>query len=89
MAIVQGIVDPKGNVVRAQGNFKVLSKSHDVLRIEVSKQKTAKAFVLATPWRGDADIGPEGVSASPDPAVPNVMVFAVRDYYGLSFRIEP
>lgn len=89
MAIVQGIVDPKGVVVRARGTFTVLSKTSNVLRIRVVGQKTARAFVLATPWRADGDIGPDCVSASPDPAAADVMIFAIKDYYGLSFRIEP
>ncbi len=89
MAIVKGIVDPAGNVVRSSGSFKVLSKANDTLRIQVVGQQTAKAFVLATPWRKDGDIGPASVSASPDPQKSDVMIFAVRNYYGLSFRIEP
>lgn len=89
MAIVKGIVDPAGNVVRFSGSFKVLSKNNNTLRIQILGQQTATAFVLAIPWRKDGDIGPEGVSASPDPQKSDVMIFAIRNYYGLSFRIEP
>ncbi len=89
MAIVQGIVDAGGAVVRARGVFTVVSKIGGLLRIKVAGQNTARAFVLATPWRSDGDIGPEGVTASPDPKAPDVMIFAVRQGYGLSFRIEP
>lgn len=89
MAIVQGIVDPGGAVIRAKGKFKVLSKANNQLRIEVTGQRTAKAIVLATPWRNDGDIGAAAVSASPDPNAGDVMIFALEDYYGLSFRIEP
>ncbi|MFO1495112.1 MAG: hypothetical protein U1F26_10690 [Lysobacterales bacterium] len=88
MAVYQGIVDPAGRIVRNKGTFKVLSKTAQTLRIEFTGQKVAKAYVLATPWRADGDIGPDGVSASPDPLAPAVMIFAVRDYYGLSFRLE-
>lgn len=88
MAVYQGIVDPSGRIVRNKGNFKVLAKAGNSVRIEFIGQKVAKAFVLATPWRADGDIGPEGVSASPDPLTPSVMIFALRDYYGLSFRVE-
>jgi hypothetical protein len=91
MAIVQGLVDYAGNVIRAKGSFTVVSKTGDVLRIEVTGQDVSKAFVLATPWRQDGDIGLGNaqVSASPDPRKPKVMIFAVHKYYGLSFRIEP
>ena len=90
MAVVQGIVDYQGNVVRAQGNFKVRLRSGDVLRIEVTGQKTATAFVLATPWRTNTDMGAVGVTAAPaGEDEPDVMVFALPQYYGLSFRIEP
>lgn len=89
MAIVQGIVDPGGAVIRAKGKFKVLSKANNLLRIEVMGQRTAKAIVLAAPWRNDGDIGAAAVSASPDPNAGDVMIFALEDYYGLSFRIEP
>lgn len=89
MAIVQGIVDSTGKVIRAKGKFKVLSKAKGLLRVEVTGQRTAKAFVLATPWRNDGDMAPEGVSASPDPKDADVMLFAIKDSYGLSFRIDP
>lgn len=90
MAIVQGIVGPGGNVVRAKGAFRVLSKTNGVLRIEITGQNTARAFVQATPWRNDTDIGQAAsVTASPDPRASREMIFAVDDYYGLSFRIEP
>ncbi len=89
MSIVQGLVDPVGNIVRSRGRFKVVSKTGGILRIQVTGQRTAKAIVQATPWRADADIGPTGVTASPDPLITTMMVFAIDDRYGLSFRIEP
>lgn len=89
MAIVKGIVGPNGNIVRSSGRFRVLSTSKDTPRIQVIDQRTAKAFVLATLWRNDGDIGSSGVSASPDPQNADVMIFAVPYYHGLSFRIEP
>lgn len=89
MAIVQGIIDATGGVVRAKGAFKVLSRTKYAFRVQVTGQKTGKAFVLATPWRSDNDFGPQGVTAAPDPNAADVMIFAVVERYGLSFRIEP
>ncbi|MBL8293677.1 MAG: hypothetical protein JNN08_17660 [Bryobacterales bacterium] len=91
MPVVQGIVAPNGVVVRADGDFEVLSKGTSKLRIQVTGQQATTAFVLATAWRDDGDIGSSNaaISASPDPKSPDVMIFAVDEYYGVSFRIEP
>lgn len=89
MPIVQGIIDPAGNIVRHKGKFKVLSKSGGLARIQITGQKTAKAFVQAIAWLGHGDIGSSAVTAAPDPKIATVIVFAVDDRYGLTFRIEP
>jgi hypothetical protein len=89
MPIVQGIIDASGNIVRNKGRFKVLSKAGGVVRIQVTGQKTARAFVQAIAWREDGDIESGTVTASPDPKVATVMMFRVDDRHGLSFRIEP
>lgn len=89
MSIVQGIIDPAGNIVRNKGKFKVLSKSGGLARIQITGQKTTRAFVQAIAWRGDGDIGGSAVTAAPDPKIATVIAFAIDDRYGLSFRIEP
>jgi hypothetical protein len=67
MPTIQGIVNPAGTKIRQQGAFTVVSKSATRLIIRVQGQNLMRAFVLATPWRNDGDIGPTGISASPDP----------------------
>jgi hypothetical protein len=88
MPVVSGLVAPNGTIVRRRGNLVVVSKSATVLDVQVPGANIARAFVLATPWRNDGDIGPAGVSASPKPGQPSRMLFAVDAYYGLSFRID-
>lgn len=90
MPTIQGLVDPAGAKVRQQGVFAVVSKSPTRLVVRVPGQVLTKAFVLATPWRHDGDIGPAntGIAASPNPAAPDQMIFAVDQYYGVSFRIQ-
>ena len=88
MPVIQGIVNPTGAVVRKKGQFQVISKSATILEIEITGQNVTRAFVLATPWRNDGDIGPAGVTASPKPGTTDRMLFAVDGYYGLSFRVE-
>lgn len=88
MPTIQGIVNPAGTKIRQQGAFTVVSKSATRLIIRVQGQNLMRAFVLATPWRNDGDIGPTGISASPDPQNTEYMIFAVDDYYGVSFRIQ-
>lgn len=88
MPTIQGIVDPAGTKVRQQGTFTVISKSAAQLIVRVQGQNLMRAFVLATPWRNDGDIGPTGISASPNPQNTEQMIFAVDGYYGVSFRIQ-
>lgn len=88
MPTIQGIVDQAGVKVRQQGAFTVISKTATHLTIRVQGQNLMRAFVLATPWRNDGDIGPTGISASPNPTNTDQMIFAVDDYYGISFRIQ-
>ena len=88
MPTIQGIVDPAGTKVRQQGAFAVVSKSATHLVVRVPGQNLMRAFVLATPWRNDGDIGPTGISASPNPQATDQMIFAIDDYYGVSFRIQ-
>lgn len=88
MATVQGVVSPAGVIVRRQGQFTVVSRSTTTLVIKMPGQNLRKAFVLATPWRDDGDIGPTEISASPNPLNNDQMIFAVDGYYGVSFRIQ-
>lgn len=88
MAVYQGIVAPNGTVVRRQGQFTVVSKTGDRLVVRFPGDNVTKAFVLATPWRNDGDIGRPGIAASPDPQNREYMIFAVEDYYGVSFRVQ-
>lgn len=88
MSTIQGIVDPAGVKIRQQGAFTVVSKSATQLIVRVQGQNLMRAFVLAIPWRNDADIGLTGISASPNPNATDQMIFAVDDYYGVSFRIQ-
>lgn len=88
MPVIQGLVSPTGTVVRKKGQFQVISKSATILEVEITGQNVTKAFVLATPWRNDGDIGPAGVTASPKLGMTDRMLFAVDGYYGLSFRVE-
>ena len=88
MPTVQGLVDPAGTIVRRQGAFAVVSKSATQLVVRMPNQNLGRAFVLATPWRADGDIGQTGISASPNPPATDQMIFAVDGYYGVSFRIQ-
>ena len=88
MPTVQGLVNPAGTIVRRQGQFTVVSKSATTLIVRMPGQVLTRAFVLATPWRNDGDIGPSGISASPNPKATDQMIFAVDQYYGVSFRIQ-
>ena len=88
MPTVQGLVDPKGNIVRRQGQFAVVSKSATQLIVRMPNQNLNRAFVLGTPWRNDGDIGQTGIAASPNPRAADQMIFAVDEYYGVSFRIQ-
>jgi hypothetical protein len=87
MATIQGIVDINGTIIRRQGLFSVVSKSSTTLVVRVPNRNLMNAFVLATPWRNDTDIGAAGVAASPNPHAPDQMIFAVDGIYGVSFRI--
>lgn len=90
MAIVQGIVSWDGTIVRSKGRFQVISKAGDMLRLRINNQRVGKAFVFACPWRNDGDIGiGAGLAVSPDEREKDVLLIAVSDYYGVSFRIEP
>ena len=88
MPTIQGIVNPAGTKIRQQGAFNVVSKSATRLVVQVPGQNLMRAFVLGTPWRNDGDIGPVGISASPNPQATDQMIFAVDGYYGVSFRIQ-
>ncbi|HKV09314.1 MAG TPA: hypothetical protein VJ725_14315 [Thermoanaerobaculia bacterium] len=88
MPVIQGLVSPTGTVIRRRGQFQVIAKSATILEVEITGQNVTRAFVLATPWRNDGDIGPAPVSASPKPGANDRMLFALDGYYGLSFRIE-
>lgn len=88
MPTVQGLVSPTGIIVRRQGQFTVVSKSATTLVVRMAGQVLTRAFVLATPWRNDGDVGPKGIAASPNPAAADQMIFAIDQYYGVSFRIQ-
>lgn len=90
MPTIQGLVDPAGTKVRQQGAFTVVSKTASHLTVRVQGQNLMRAFVLATPWRNDGDIGlaNAGIAASPNPQAVDQMIFAVDNYYGVSFRIQ-
>jgi hypothetical protein len=90
MPTIQGLVDYAGKKIRQQGAFMVVNKSPTNLIVRVPGQVLTRAFVLATPWRDDGDIGVAntGIAASPNPAAPDQMIFAVDQYYGVSFRIQ-
>ncbi len=90
MPVIEGLVDSAGNVVRARGSFRVVRKTPTKLEIEFPAQDMARAFVLATTWRDDGDIGTykASISVSPSLELPTHMIFAVDQYYGVSFRVD-
>ena len=90
MPVIEGLVDNQGNVVRMRGVFQVVSKGGGILEVEYPGQDVSTAFVLATAWRNDGDIGTANaaIAVSPRPGVPENIVFAVDDYYGLTFRVD-
>ena len=90
MPVIEGLVDNQGNVVRSRGNFQVVSKANGILEVEYPGEDVSQAFVLATAWRNDGDIGTANaaISVSPKPGVAENIAFAVDDYYGLTFRVD-
>jgi len=88
MAVISGIVDPDGVIVRKKGDFKVASKTTTLLEVDFKGLNVSKAFLTATPWRGDSDIGPAALATSPRPGKVTRLLFAIDAYYGVSFRVE-
>lgn len=88
MPTIQGLVDPDGAILRMEGTFSVVSKSPTQLVIRIPGEDLGKAFVLSTPWREGWDIAAVGIAASPGRHDPELMLFAVDGYYGVSFLIQ-
>lgn len=90
MPVIEGLIDSAGNVIRGRGDFRVVRKTPTLLEIEFPGEDTSSAFVLATTWRDDGDIGTykAAISASPSPEAASNLLFAVDQYYGVSFRVD-
>lgn len=90
MPVLEALIDPQGRVLRSRGNLKVLRKLPDRMDVECPGQDVSRAFVLATAWRPDGDIGiaDAAIAVSTRPGVPDQLVVAVAGYYGLTLRID-
>ena len=89
MALIQGVVDKAGTIVRRQGNFNVLTAFPGLITIEVPGQTLDNDFILATPWSnvGDA-LGGSHIAAIVGFPQRNRVLFEIRPGFGVSFRIQ-
>lgn len=89
MALIQGVVDRAGTVIRRQGNFNVVSAFPGQITIEVPGQTLGNDFILATPWSniGDA-LGGSHIAAIVGFPQRDRVLFEISPGFGVSFRIQ-
>jgi hypothetical protein len=89
MALIQGVIDKNGTVIRRQGNFTIITAFPGQITIEVPGQTLDNDFILATPWSniGDA-LGGSHIAAIVGFPQRGRVLFEVSPGFGVSFRIQ-